>query len=400
MTLKDKIFNALYPESTLSAPEKWLAEMIGNGKPITQEMALQVTACYACVRLLAEQVASLPYGLYQDIDGQGRIKQKKHSLYWILNEEPNPYMTAYNFWRAIMFNYLLTGYGYAEIERVRRTREVKALWPIPTKYVTKKKNQRGEPVYEVRVGTEEARIIPYGNMLEIQGLTPDGYGVYEPLNLLKNALGLSRAAEAYSTEYFEEGTHPSGTISYPGTLRGERRDEFKANVKAAYSGLGRHHRVMLLEEGMKFDRIAAPPNEGQMFESRQFQVVEIARFFNVPPHKIMEMDRATYSNIEEMNIQFVNDSILPHCTNIEQAVNQVLLFTFEKQDGYYSEFDLNGLLRGRLIDRFESYAKARQWGWLSVNEIRAKENLPGIGEKGDVFIEPLNMREAGEGGNE
>ncbi|MBV1758128.1 MAG: phage portal protein, partial [Dethiosulfatibacter sp.] len=190
-------------------------------------------------------------------------------------------------------------------------------------------------------------------------------------------------------------------ITYPGALRGEKQDEFKRQVKSAYGGLGKHHRVMLMEDGMKFERIAAPPNEGQMFESRKFQVIEIARFFNVPPHKIMEMDRATYNNIEEMNIQFVNDSLMPHCRSIEQSSNQTLIFDFEKEkDGLYVEFNLNSLLKGRLEDRFNSYAKARQWGWLNVNEIRKMENMPDIGERGEVYMEPLNMRGAGEGGND
>ena len=401
MTIRDKIKNAFYPESAMSAPEKWLVEMFGGDKGgITQETALEVTACYACVKLLAEQISIIPVNLYEDKKEQGRVKRKDHAVHRLLNIEPNPYMTAYNFWMALMVQKLLTGFGYAEVERDRKTKEPIALWPVPTKYVTKKKNSRGEPVYEIKINSEKAKTIAYGNMIEIQGMTPDGYSVYEPIQLLKNALGLSRSAELYSKEYFEEGTHPSGVITYPGALRAEKQDEFRKQIKQTYGGLGKHHRVMLMEDGMKFERIAAPPNEGQMFESRKFQVIEIARFFNVPPHKIMELDRATWGNMEESNIQFINDSLLPHLVNNQQAIYQTLLFDFEKKEGLYVEYDLNNLLRGRLQDRFDSYAKARQWGWLNVNEIRAKENMPDIGPQGDVYIEPLNMREAGKGGNE
>lgn len=385
----------------MSAPEKWLVEMFGGDKGnITQETALEVTACYACVKLLAEQIAIIPVNVYQDEKNQGRLKRKDHAVHRLLNIEPNPYMTAYNFWMALMVQKLLTGFGYAEVERDRKTKEPIALWPVPTKYVTKKKNSRGEPVYEIKINSDKAKTIAYGNMIEIQGMTPDGYSVYEPIQLLKNALGLSRSAELFSKEYFEEGTHPSGVITYPGALRGEKQEEFKKQIKQAYGGLGKHHRVMLMEDGMKFERIAAPPNEGQMFESRKFQVIEIARFFNVPPHKIMELDRATWGNMEESNIQFINDSLLPHLINNQQSIYQTLLFDFEKREGLYVEYDLNNLLRGRLQDRFNSYALARQWGWLNVNEIRAKENMPDIGPQGDVYIEPMNMREAGEGGNE
>ena len=401
MTIRDKIKNALYPESTLSSPEKWVVEMFGGDKgSITQDTALEVTACYACVKLLAEQIAIIPVNVYADEGKGGRVKRKDHKVHRLLNIEPNPYMTAYNFWKAMMVQELLTGFGYAEVERDRKTKEPIALWPVPTKFVTKKKNSRGEPVYEIKIDKEKPKMIAYGNMLEIQGMTPDGYSVYEPIQLLKNALGLSKSAEIFSKEYFEEGSHPSGVITYPGALKTEKQDEFRKQIKQTYGGLGKHHRVMLMEDGMKFERISAPPNEGQMFESRKFQVIEIARFFNVPPHKIMELDRATWGNMEESNIQFINDSLLPHLINNQQAIYQTLLFDFEKREGIYVEYDLNNLLRGRLQDRFDSYAKARQWGWLNVNEIRAKENMPDIGPKGDVYIEPLNMREAGEGGNE
>lgn len=402
MSFMDKIKNYLYGESTLSTPEQWLVDLVGGGKEITQDTALEVMACFACVRLLANQVATLPLNVYKDVSDEkkGREKKKDHTLHSILNIEPNPYMTSYMFWNAFMVNLLLTGYGYAEVERDRRTKEVKALWIVPTKYVTKSKNKRGEPQYEVRVSDNEIKVIPFGNMLEVQGLSFDGYSVYKPIQLLKRSLGLARGAEDYSREYFDEGTHPSGVITYPGALKPDRRDEFKAQVKQAYSGLGKHHRVMLMEEGMQFQKISAPPNEGQMFESRKFQVIEIARFFNVPPHKIMELDRATWGNIEEMNISFVNDSLLPHCKNIEQAVFQTLLFGFEKDDGYYVEYNLNSLLRGRQQDRYNAYAMARQWGWLNVNEIRSMENLPDIGTVGDKYITPLNMSEVGGGEDE
>lgn len=405
MNIIQKIKNSLYPESSLSTPEKWVAEMFGSGSKITQDTALEVTACYACVRVLSEQIAIIPLNVYKNDKEKGRIKMPDLNLHKILNLEPNPYMTAYNFWRAIMFNYLLTGFGYAEIERDPKTREPKALWPIPTSRVKKGINKKGEPVYEVTVddqnGGKSKRKIAYSNMLEIQGLTPDGYSVYEPLELLKNALGLSRSAELYSKEFFEEGTHPSGVIEYNNTLRGEKLESFKKSVKDAYSGLGKHHRVMLLEDGMKFNRITAPPNEGQMFESRKFQVIEVARFFNVPPHKIMELDRATYNNIEEINIQWVGDSLLPILTNIKQAVYQSMLFNFQKEDEHlYVEHDLNNLLRGRMEDRYNAYKSGRQWGWLSVNEIRKAENMNDIGPQGDLYIVPLNMREAGKGGNE
>jgi HK97 family phage portal protein len=396
LTVIDRIKNALYPETTLSNPEKWLVETFGGDHGINAETALEVTACYACVRLLAEQIAIMPLNLYRNDEKQGRIKQTGHNIHRLLNIEPNPYMSAFIFWLAVMFNKLLTGFGYAEIERDKKTMEPIALWPIPTRYVTKKKNRKGEPVYEVQVDPNDmtkTKTVPYGNMLEIQGITPDGYSVYEPIRLLKNALGLARSAELYSKEYFDNGTHPSGVITYAGALRGEKQDEFRKQIRATYGGLGRHHRVMLMEDGMQFQKISAPPNEGQMYESRKFQVVEIARFFNVPPSKIMDLERATYNNMEEMNAQFADDTLGPYLKNIKQEVMKDLLFDFQKtREGLYVEHDLNSLMRGKQLDRYRAYQTARMNGFLNTNEIREKENMDNIGPAGDKFYMPVNMQ--------
>ena len=393
-------FDFLRPRnSTLSVPQEWVRSTFG--KETTPSEALKIVACYACVRVISEQIAVLPLNVYRKTDA-GRVKLEDE-LHRLLNVEPNPYITAYTMWRVMMTNLLLTGYAYAEIERSPRTKEPIALWPIPTKYVTKRQRASGEPVYDVHVpdpekGTRTARIA-HGDMLELMGLTIDGAEAYRPMKLLAESLGLAKQAEAYSKEYYENGSHPSGIITYPGVLRGEQREKFKDEVRGTYSGLGKRHRVMLLEEGMQYIRISAPMTDGQTVETRNAQVVEIARFFNVPPHKIMDLSRATWGNIEELNLSWINDTLQPYLTNIRQAVSQVLLFTAQKRDGVYVEHDLNGLLRGRFNDRYDAYSKARSGGWLSVNEIRAKENMDSIGPQGDVYLEPLYMQEAGGGDN-
>ncbi|NCB52275.1 MAG: phage portal protein [Clostridia bacterium] len=394
-------WNRIFKNSALTEPEKWLVEALGcDRKNVNEETALQVCACFACVRVLSEQTAMLPLNVYQRKDNGGRIKRTDLYLHRVLNEEPNPYMTAFDFWRMMMVNLVLCGAAYAEIERDPRTREPKYLWPIPRKYVEKKRHPSGEPYWKVKVpiggvngvsGWDE-KLVPFGNMLELTGLSIDGVHAIRPVQLLKGALSLSIEAERYSNEYFENGAHPSGTVEYPGKLKGDNLDTFKKNIREAYSGLGNQHRVILLEEGMKFTRIASPPNEGQMFESRKFQVIEIARFFNVPPAKIMDLERATYNNMEEMNAQFADESLGPYLINIKQEVMKDLLFDFQKnRENLYVEHDLNSLLKGKLLDRYKAYAMGRQWGFLSINEIRSKENADNIGKWGDRYLEPTNM---------
>lgn len=395
------IFDFLRPraegESTLTEPQEWLQAAFGRA--LSPEEALKVVACYACVRVISEQVATLPLNVYRKTD-QGREKVED-DLYRLLNVEPNPYMTAYNFWRVMMVNLLLTGHAYAEIQRQRKDKAPVALWPIPSKYIDRRQKSSGEPEYLATVkkeNSEETKTvrIAYGNMLELVGLSQNGQKAFRPLELLADCLGLSRQAEAFATEYYANGSHPSGIITYPGTLRGEKRDAFKQDLMATYSGLGKRHRVMLLEEGMNYVRLAAPMTDGQTAETRKSQVIEVARFFNVPPHKIMEMDRATWGNIEELNISWVNDTLLPHLINIRQAVSQSLLFSFQKKDGLYVEHDLNTMLRGRINDRYNAYALARQWGWMSANDVRRRENMTEIGNQGDIYLTPLNMAGADE----
>jgi HK97 family phage portal protein len=261
---------------------------------------------------------------------------------------------------------------------------------MPTKYVTKRINRRTlEPEYIVTIEGEPRRI--RGNcMLEIPGLAGDGFVAYEPLELLREALGLSLAAEQYGAEFFSQAAHPNAVITYPGSLKKAQDEKFRTDLREGYIGLGKKHRLMILEEGLKYEKIASNPAEGQMTESRKFQATEMARFFNVPPHKIMDLDRATWNNIEEMNTSFLTDTMLPWYRNIEQAVMQGMIFSSDRKAGVYAEFDMNMFMRGKIADRYAAYQKSVMYGWLSPNEVREKENLSHFPGGDDHYI-PTNL---------
>jgi len=400
LKFKDRLkflFKNEFDEASLSASESWLIDALGGRKSkagiaVNHENALKVTAAYACVNVISSTIACIPFNVYQMAENGGRVKLRKHPIYRLLNTEWNEFLTAFRGWRITMVNALLTEAGYIEI--IRKKGIPAALYPIPSKFVEKKINKRTlQPQYIVTVDGEKYEV-NYRNMIEIPGLAADGYSAYDPVSLLREALGLSLAAEQFSEEYFATGTHPVGVITYPEGLREDRRKNFEKDMRTKYSGLGKKERLMLLENNMKFEKVSIAPEEGQMIESRKFQVNEVARFFNVPPHKIMDLDRATWSNIEEMNISFVNDTIAPWIRNIEQAVMQSMIFKGEKEDGIYAEFDLNGLMRGRMADRYSAYAQGIQNGFLSPNEVRAMENRPAY-DGGDSFRAPLNTGEVG-----
>lgn len=385
--------------SSLSNPEKWLIDMFGGyrsktGISINEDTAIKVIAVFACIRLLSEQIACLPLPLYKKVQS-GKEKAYNHPLYSVLNEIANPEQTAFEFWQMMMVNMLLTTDGYAEI--VRNTAgDVVELWPIPTNRVIPDRNPRTkERMYHVTFEDGTYDTLYPENILRLQGMRMERLKGYEPIQIAKECIGLSIAAEEYGASYFSNGAHPSGIIEYTETLKGDALKEYKEEVRKVYSGLGNSHRLMLLEKGAKFNKISAPPEEAQMLQTRKHQVVEVSRFFNVPPHKIMDMERATFSNIEELNISFAQDTLVPWCIKIKQGVTKDLL-TEKERKKYFAEYNLNALMRGNMESRYKSYAIARNWGWLSVNEIRELENKNGIGPDGDEYLRPLNMVPVGE----
>jgi HK97 family phage portal protein len=385
--------------SNVSNPEKWLIDMFGGyqskaGVNVTEDTAIKVVAVFACVRLLSEQIASLPLHLYKK-SKSGKEKAYDHPLYTVLNDIPNPEQTAFEFWQMMMVNMLLTPDGFAEIVR-DGAGNITELWPIPSNRVVVDRNPRTfELMYRVTFEDGTYDTLYPENMLHVKGMRIARMQGYKPIELARELVGLSIAAEEFAGAYFANGAHPSGIIEYADKLKGEALTEYKKEMRGAWAGLGNKHRLMLLEAGSKFTKIVTPPNEAQMLETRKHEVIEAARFFNVPPHKIMDMERATFNNIEELNTSFAQDTLVPWCIRIRQSVFKDLLTPWERKK-HFAEHNLGALMRGNMESRYTSYAVARNWGWLNVNEIRELENMNGIGEDGDIYLQPLNMVPAGE----
>ena len=385
--------------SGVSEPEKWLIDALGGAKSkagiaINEKTAVKVIAVFACLRLISEQMACMPIPVYKYVP-EGKKKAYDHPNYNLLNYEPNPYMTAFDFWQMMVVNMMLLGRGIAEIERDKRTKQPIALWPIPANRVKVFINkQTHEPYYDIHQLDGTIDRLYSDQVLDIKGMGIEELNAYNPVVIARECLGLSLAAEEFAGEYFANGVHPSGLMTYSEKLKGESLAEFKREVREAYQGLGNKHRLMLLESGMQFQKLTTPANEAQMLETRKHQVIEVARLFNVPPHKIMDMERATFSNIEELNISFAQDTLVPYCTRIEQNVQLKMFFQSEK-GSFFVKYNLGALLRGKLSERYESYSKGRQWGWLSANDVRTLEDMNGIGDKGDIYLQPLNMVPAG-----
>jgi HK97 family phage portal protein len=355
-----------------------------SGKTVNERTAMQTTAVYACVRILAETIASLPLNVYRSTDN-GKEKATDHQLYYLLHDEPNPEMTSFVFRETLMSHLLLWGNAYAQIIRDGRGK-VLALYPLLPDRMTVDRTTDGRLYYEYRKDTGYVILRPE-DILHIPGLGFDGLVGYSPIAMAKNAIGMAIATEEYGSKFFANGASPGGVLEHPGVVKDPAR--IRESWNAVYQGSGNAHRIAVLEEGMKFQSIGIPPEQAQFLETRKFQTEEICRIFRVPPHLVANLDKATFSNIEHQSISFVVHTIRPWLVRLEQGMNKALLSPSEK-GRYFVGFVVDGLLRGDYASRMQGYAIGIQNGFLSPNDVRTLENMNTI-EHGDIYAMNGNM---------
>jgi HK97 family phage portal protein len=390
--------------TTLSNPDRWLVEELGGGKVksgvvVNEQSALRVTAYLAAVKIISETVASLPLIVYRRIQPRGKERAPDHPLYTVLHDQANSEMTAYQFRETLQGHILNWGNGYAEIERDGAGRVI-GLWPLLPDRTWPERDQETQRLqYRTILPDGQQILLPSERVLHIPGFGFDGLVGYNPVKLAREAIGMALAAEQFGADFFGNGAKPSGIVEYPGRLSDEAYKRYKEEVQEAHGGLGKQHRLMVLEEGLKYHQVTIPPEEAQFLETRKFQVAEIARIFRVPPHMLGDLERATFSNIEHQSIEFVVHTIRPWLVRWEQAIRMKLLTPAERRE-FFAEFLVDGLLRGDIESRYNAYAVGRQNGWLSANDIREMENMNPV-PGGDVYMVNGNMvpiDQAGEGG--
>jgi HK97 family phage portal protein len=365
---------------------------------------MQVTAVYACVRVLSEAVASLPLHLYRYNDEGSKVKAIEHPLYFLLHDEPNNEMTSFVFRETIMSHLLLWGNAYVQIIRNGKD-EVVGLYLLMPNKMTVNRDEHGRIYYEYQWSNDEAHTMkgttvtlsPH-EVMHIPGLGFDGLVGYSPIAMAKNAIGLSMACEEYGSKFFANGAAPGGVLEHPGVLKDPER--VRDSWEAAFGGSQNANKVAVLEEGMKYEPISINPSEAQFLETRKFQIDEIARIFRVPPHMIGDLEHATFSNIEEQSLEFVIYVLQPWLNRIESAISRSLLSPEEKKT-YFARFNVDGLLRGNYASRMQGYSIGRQNGWMSTNDIRELENLDKIPaeEGGDLYLINGNMTKLKDAGS-
>lgn len=365
-----------------------------SGNRVTERSAMQMTAVYSCVRILSETLASLPLHVYEGTDTSTK-KATEHMLYTLLHDEPNNEMTSFIFRETLMTHLLLWGNAYAQIIRNGKG-EVLGLYPLMPDRMKVDRDEAGNLYYEYYISEGDANSKTKGavklspsDILHIPGLGFDGLVGYSPIAMAKNAIGMAIATEEYGAAFFANGATPSGILEHPGVVKNP--EAMRESWARGFSGKN-NHKVAILEEGMKYTPISIAPNEAQFLETRKFQINEIARIFRVPPHMVGDLEKSSFSNIEQQSLEFVKYTLDPWVKRFEQAMTRRLLTSDEKKK-YYIKFNVDGLLRGDYQSRMNGYATARQNGWMSANDIRSLENLDLISDEegGNLYLVNGNM---------
>ena len=360
-----------------------------TGIDVTEEDALTSTAVWSAVTQLSQSIASLPLHLYKRLKPSGKEKYTKHPLYNLMHLEPNPEMTALAFREAQAGQVIVTGTSYAEIARDKLDRIV-SLWPLISKNIELLRMDNGELVYKYQLSDGTHKYFARDQILRVSGFSHSGLLGYEPIVKSREAIGVSLALQEYFARFFGDGAKPPVALEHPATLSQEAQDRLRKNWNAMHQGLSNSQRVAILEEGMQLKVFGVSPDQAQAIDARKFQIDEVARVFNMPPHMLKSLDKATYSNIEEQGLEFVIHTLRPWLIRHEQVYATQLLNPSERKK-YFFEHAVEGLLRGDIEKRYTAYVQAISNGLMSADEVRELENMnPQAGGQGKKYFVPLN----------
>ena len=363
---------------SLSDPKSWnsaLWNLYGSGQTesgisVDEHSALNLSAVYAAINIIASDISTLPLGLFKTVKNK-RNRITDHNSLQVLAYRSNSLTPAINFRKASMAHILSWGNTYAEVVR-NDMGNVTSLWLITPDRVTLKWNN-GAIVYEINMGSKKPVILSRERVLHISGLGYNGFTGYSVISKAAESIGLSLASEKFGARYFGANTNMGGAIKYPRALGPDAQKNLKKSLDG-FTGSDASHRWMILEQGMEIEKLGFSPDDSQFLQTRQFQVPEIARWFNLPPHKLKDLTRSTFSNIEEQETEYVVSCLVPWLTTIEQNYNIQLLTEKEHRLGYYFKHNVKGLLRGSSTARADYYTKRFYLGTITPNEIRAFED--------------------------
>lgn len=379
------------PNSSLTGIFDWLnSHQSGSGIVVTKENALTFSAYFSAIKILQETLAQLPLNVYKRTD-KGKEIDLSHPAQRLLHSEASIKMTAYTF-KEVMQGYAVTkGNGIALIRRNAFAVPLELI-PIPLdKKTIQIKDSENGLFYDI----EDIGIVPHYDVVHIQGFATDGIVGKGLLDVAKEAIGLGLGQQRFAANLFKNGANPSGVLIHPGKLTKDGAERLKESWHKNY-GAGKSHGTAVLEEGMKYEPISMTPEDTQLIESRRLSVLDISRYTRIPPHMLADLERATFSNIEEQNLNFISQVALSWAKKWEQELNRKLLREDEKiNNTHFIEFDFNSLLKANVKDRGAFYVQMLTNGVFSPNEVRSFENM-NMRDGGDEYMTPLNMKGNGE----
>lgn len=360
-----------------------------SGLSITSDNATEVAAVMACVKVIVETLSSVPLVLYEIKDNGSKSQAIKSPLYNILRWQPNRWQTAVDFFEMTAGHVALRGNAYAEI-LTNNANQVTDLVPLHPDRVTPFFAPDGRRAYEYQDKDKERRVILQDEMLHIALMSFDGLKGMNPIQQSRETIGTAKAAQIYGARFFSNDSRPAGYLKHPATLSQEAQERLINSWESRHRGVDNAHRPAILEEGMEWESVGIAPEDAQYLDTRKFEKTEIASIFRVPPHMIADLERATFSNIEQQSLNFIYYTMLPWFNRIQQAVRRDLISPANKTR-LYAKFNPETLLRGDQKTRYDSYAQGRSWGWLSANDVREMEDMDPLPDAiGNTYLQPSN----------
>lgn len=373
----------------VSSPDPWLVDLFrggasatASGVPVTEDSALGYAAMWRGVSILSTTTAGLPLKVLEKTDGFP--KERRDVAAWrLLRKRANPMMSALAFRTMMTRNLVLWGNGYAEIERDKAGRPM-WLWPMLPRYVEVNVTDSGLVRYTYRLPNKTPVTLVSENVLHLKGLSTDGIVGDSLIWRAKESLGNALAADRFGGRYFAQGMNAGAVLEHPAKLSAEAQTRLRENVERVTSGLDNAHRIAIFEEGMKLHRNDMPLDDAQLLDTRHFGIEDVSRWLGVPQHMLSELARATWANVESLQIEFVEYGLMPHLHVWEAEVN-IKLFSESTPGTMFIKHIVEGLLRGDTKTRADIYEKALTSGWMNRNEVRLKEDMPPIGPEGDIY---------------
>ena len=372
-----------------------------SGVAVNHDTALTYDAVWRAVGLISRSVAGIPIEVLRRIDNEGKERATLHPAYRLLKRKPNQYQHSHDFKTVLTMQALLRGNGYALIVR-NQIGQPQELIPMDASLTWPDRDKNNDLIYRTSIALDSSSpreiVLDASDVFHLKGIHHSGDVGISVINAARDSLGLGMAVERHGSKFFSQGARPSVVLEHPMTMKAQEHENFRSSWNRLHSGVDNHFRTVILENGMKLNTFSMSPEDSQFVETLQFRVRVVANWFGVPPHKLGDTTRTSYSSLEQENQAFLDDTIDPWLKSWEaEAWDKLLSDRQKNSDSHIIEFNRKELLRMSSRDRSDFYSSALTSGWMSVNEVRSRENLNPI-DGGDGYNIMMNMQPIAESG--